>query len=278
MAKKKTVTKKKTTTAKKKPTTAKKKPTPAKKKSATTKKPPLSERQRPRTTFDFTKAPKEIQALTTTHEPHIDLLPPQNMEIIMTEINSLIREFQSLSENNLTLRQRRRKFGVGIRNYGLVEKVADLAAANPQFAQFFNIVDLRNAIKNVDVCRDLSLALQGFQRMVSNSMLVYMDDAFTMSLIFYNMVKTMQFRGDPQAIQLFRTLRPFFERRRNANAEPTTKEIEQHLHALLNGTADGKIVVENETPKVTKGTRKVVDEVSKGRAAIKESAEAEIKE
>jgi hypothetical protein len=109
-------------------------------------------------------------------------------------------------------------------------------------------------------------------------MLVYMDDAFTMSLIFYNMVKTMQFRGDPQAIQLFRTLRPFFERRRNANAEPTTKEIEQHLHALLNGTADGKIVVENETPKVTKGTRKVVDEVSKGRAAIKETKEGEVKE
>jgi hypothetical protein len=201
------------------------------------------------------------------------------MEIIMTEINSCMREFQQWSENNLTLVQRRRKIGAGIRNYGFIEKVADLAGANPQYAQFFNPVDLRNAIKNVDMCRDLVLLLQGFQRMVSNSMLVYSDDAFTMATIFYRMVQTMSRRGDPQAIQLFRTLSPFFTpRNKRANAEPTTKEIEQHLHALLHGTADGKIVVENETPKVTKGARKIVDEVSKGRKAIKESAEAEIKE
>ena len=196
----------------------------------------------------------------------------------MTEVNALIREFQSISENNLTLVQRRRKFGVGIRNYGFIEKVADLAAANPQFAQFFNIVDLRNAIKNVDVCRDLALALQGFQRMVTNSMLVYSDDAFTMSLIFYNMVRTMSRRGDPQAIQLFRTLSPFFERRRRTTEEPTTKELERDIHALLHGTKDGKIVIENVSPTATKGVRKVVDDVHTGKALIKESAEAEIKE
>ena len=299
MATKKTVTKKKTTTAKKKPATTKKKPTSANRKPASAKKktstankkttssarktkqqekPPISERERPRTTFDFSKAPPEIQALTEFHEPHISLFPSQSMEIIMTEINSCMREFAQWSENNLTLVQRRRKIGAGIRNYGFIEKVADLATANPQYAQFFNVVDLQNAIKNVDMCRDLVLLLQGFQRMVSNSMLVYSDDAFTMSTIFYRMVQTMSRRGDPQAIQLFRTLFPFFEKRRRANAEPTTKEIEQHLHALLHGTADGKIEVENITPKVTKGARKVVDEVSKGKKAIKESAEVEVKE
>jgi hypothetical protein len=276
--KKPTVTKKKPTSANRKPASAKKKTTTASKKTATVKKPPISERERPRTTFDFSKAPPEIQELTAFHEPHISLLPSQTMEIIMTEINSCMREFSQWSENNLTLVQRRRKIGAGIRNYGFIEKVADLATANPQYAQFFNVVDLQNAIKNVDMCRDLVLLLQGFQRMVSNSLLVYSDDAFTMATIFYRMVQTMSRRGDPQAIQLFRTLFPFFEKRRRANAEPTTKEIEQHLHALLHGTADGKIEVENITPKVTKGARKVVDEVSKGRAAIKESAEVEVKE
>ena len=92
------------------------------------------------------------------------------------------------------------------------------------------------------------------------------------------MVQTMARRGDPQAIQLFRTLFPFFEKRRRATAEPTTKEIEQGIHALLHGTADGKIVVENVSPKVSKGVRKVVDEVSKSKAAIKETKEGEIKE
>jgi hypothetical protein len=268
----------KTTTAKKKPATAKKKPTTASRKTATAKKPPVSERQRARTTFDFTTAPKEIQELTAFHEPHIELLPQQTIQIIMSEINAFMREFSEWSENNLTLTQRRRKIGAGIRNYGFIEKVADLAGANPQYAQFFNPVDLRNAIKNVDMCRDLVLLLQGFQRMVSNSMLVYSDDAFTMSTIFYRMVQTMSRRGDPQAIQLFRTLSPFFERRRRATEEPTAKEIERDLHALLHGTADGKMLIENETPKTTKGVRKVVDEVSRGRAAIKETVQAEIKE
>jgi len=201
------------------------------------------------------------------------------MQNIMSEINIFMRDFRDWSENNLTLTQRRRKIGAGIRNYGFIEKVADLATANPQYAQFFNPVDLRNAIKNVDMCRDLVLLLQGFQRMVSNSMLVYSDDAFTMSTIFYRMVQTMSRRGDPQAIQLFRTLSPFFTpRNKRANAEPTAKEIERDLHALIHGTADGKMLIENESPKTTKGVRKVVDEVSRGRAAIKESIQAEIKD
>jgi hypothetical protein len=200
------------------------------------------------------------------------------MENIMSEVNTLIREFQSVSENNLTLVQRRRKIGAGIRNYGFIEKVADLAAANPQYAQFFNVADLENAIKNIDVCRDLALALQSFVRMVSNTMLVYSDDAFTMALIFYNMVRSMSRRGDPIAMELFRTLSTFFRRTRRAAEEPTTKELERDIHALLHGKKDGKIVVENVSPVATKGVRKVVDDVHSGRALIKESAEAEIKE
>jgi hypothetical protein len=200
------------------------------------------------------------------------------MQNIMSEINIFMRDFHDWSENNLTIVQRRRKIGAGIRNYGFIEKVADLATANPQYAQFFNPVDLRNAIKNVDICRDLVLLLQGFQRMVSNSMLVYSDDAFTMSTIFYRMVQTMSRRGDPVALQLFRTLFPFFEKRRRANAEPTQKEIEQHVHAFLHGTEDGKILIENESPKLTKGVRKVVDEVNKSKAAFKGTEQGEISE
>ena len=41
---------------------------------------------------------------------------------------------------------------------------------------------------------------------------------------------------------------------------------------------DGKIVIENETPVVTRGARKVIDDTRKSKAMIKESAEVEIKE
>jgi hypothetical protein len=50
------------------------------------------------------------------------------------------------------------------------------------------------------------------------------------------------------------------------------------MNVLLCGKRDGKIVVENETPVVTRGARKVIDDTYRGKATIKETAEAEIKE
>ena len=164
MARKETVTKKKPTVAKNKATSASRKPTTANKK-------PTTAQKQATPAIDLSTAPPDIKALTAIHEPHISVLPQETMEMIMSEIHAFIRDFQEWSDNNLTPTQRRRKFGAGIRNYGFIEKVADLSAANPQYAQFFDINDLRNAIKNVDMCRDLVLLLQGFQRMVSNSML-----------------------------------------------------------------------------------------------------------
>jgi len=189
-------------------------------------------------------------------------------------INSLIDDFSDVADNNLTAIQRRRKIGAGIKNYGFIEKVADLAEASPQFTNFFRPVDLRNAVRNLDVCRDIVLLLQSFTRIVSNTMLVYSNEAFTMSLIFYNTVKEMSRRGDPKAMELFRVLQPFFRKTRRSSAEPTEKELEKDVHALLHGKKDGKIVIENITPAKPGGARKVVDDVYKGRAAIKESVEA----
>jgi hypothetical protein len=284
-SKKPTTAKKKTTTASKKPPAAKKRATAASKKiNAAVKKPADAKtksaiaQKLEALARDLENAPEEIKALSANHEAHIALLPQHFMTEILEVVNTLMDDFQTISDNNLTLEQRRRKIGAGIRNYGFMEKVADIAAANPQFAQFFDVASLRNSITNIDMCRDLVLALQSFQRAVSNTMFVYSTDAFSMSRIFYRMVQTMARQGDPTAIQLFRTLSPFFTRPKRANAEPTEKELEQHLHAMLQGKRDGKIVVENVSPVVSKGVRKVVDETSKDRAAFKEQAEGSITE
>ena len=227
---------------------------------------------------DLETMPEEIKTLAATRGHSIGVLPQQLMNRIMSDVTELMEDFTEFTDNNLTPAQRSRKIGAGIRNYGFMEKVADLAAANPEYAQFFSIQNLRNSIRNIDMCRDIVLLLQAFARAVSNAMLVYSDEAFTMSLIFYNMVREMSRRGDPVAMELFNTLRPFFRRRRPADAEPTTKELERDLHALLHGTKEGKIVVENETPVIKRGARKIVDDVHKSKAALKESAEEEITE
>jgi hypothetical protein len=211
-------------------------------------------------------------------EQTIELLPPALTSSIKNEIESLMTGFSEVTDDVLTAIQRRRKIGAGIKNYGFIDKVSDLASSNPQFATFFDITDLKNAIRNIEECRDIVVLLQAFARMVSNAMLIYSDDAFSMALIYYSMVKEMSRHGDPTAMELFNALKPFFKRPKRSSAEPTEKEIERDLHALIKGKADGKIVVENERPKLTSGERKVVDEVRKGRAAVKETVEAELDE
>jgi len=211
-------------------------------------------------------------------QQRIDLLPQQLMEDTIEGITSIMEDFRDVSQNYLNAIQRRRKIGAGIRNYGFIEKVADLASANPQFAQFFRPEDLNNCISNFDLCRDLALLLQAFTRLVTNTMLVYSNEAYGMSLIFYNMVKEMSRRGNPKAMEIFRALQPFFKRPRRLSAEPTEKEIERDLHALIHSKKDGKIVIENITPKLTGGVHKVVDEKFTDNAAVKESAEGNIKE
>jgi hypothetical protein len=287
---KETTAKKKQSTASKKPATAKKKPATANKKPTTAKKQTLSVKDRlaelqkyltPDTQnetpdIDLGSEPADIRTLYKAHEPHLALLPQQFMSGVLDTLFELINDFQVIADNNLTPNQRRRKFGAGVRNYGFIEKVSDLAIANPTYATFFEYNDLRNAIKNIDLCRDIVLAAQGFARMVSNTMLVYSDEAFTMALIFYNTVRQMARRGDPIATQLFNTLQPFFRRRRQPKEEPTTKELERDLHALLHGKKDGEIIVKNVSPVTSKGVRTVVDDVHKSKAMIKEQAEAQV--
>jgi len=208
----------------------------------------------------------------------VGLLPPDAMEDIRDDIARSMNDFRKLSENNLSALQRKRKIGAGIKNYGFIEKVADLAQSNQQFAQFFAPNDLRNCIMNFDMCREMVLLLQAFTRLVSNSMLVYSNEAYGMSLIFYNMVKEMSKRGNPKAMELFRTLQPFFKKQKKASGEPTEKELERDLHALIHSKKDGKIVIENIKPKLTGGVHKVVDEKFTDNIAVKESAEEDVKE
>jgi hypothetical protein len=236
--------------AKKQATVAKKQPTAAKKKASS---PPPQE---------------EI----------IIALPPSKMAQIIEVVDEYMNEFRELSENNLTAMERRRKIGAGIKNYGFIDKASDLALSNPNYANFFNVQDLKNAIRNIELCRDLLVLLQSFARLVSNSMMVYSDEAYSMALLFYNNLKGVARRGDPIAMELLRALQPFFKRSKHTAAEPTAKELERDVHALIHGTKDGKIVIENEKARTIGGKHLIVDKTrsNKDKGAWKETEEEEI--
>ena len=76
-----------------------------------------------------------------------------------------------------------------------------------------------------------------------------------MSLISYNILKELSKHGDPAAEELFRALQPFFKKTKR-----NPKKLEKDARAVMRGKKDGRIIVENISPKLTGGTHKVIDE------------------
>jgi hypothetical protein len=292
MAKKKPVSKKKTANAKKKTANAKKKPSlsarnapSAKKKTSSVKKKTPTVKKIASPANNQSSNEDKHLALVAKHgtdahkylpsgvidQYRVALLPLPQLGDIKGDIQEAMDDFQNIADNNLSPLQRRRKIGAGIRNYGFMEKVADISEANPQFAMFFDPNDLRNAIMNFDECRNIALLLQSFIRLVTNTMLIYSNEGFIMASMYYNTVKEMSRRGDPTANALFRTLEPFFKRPKHPNTKTTMKQAEHDFEGLLKGTKEGSILIENIAPKITGGERKIVDNVRKGSLSVKET-------
>jgi hypothetical protein len=208
----------------------------------------------------------------------IPLLPQNTMDDIIESVKSNYDDYIDIADSVLTDSQRKRKVGAGNKNYGFIDKTSDLAEANSEYVQFFRITDLKNCIRNVEVCRNLADLLMGFWRAVTNTQLIYSDDAYSMALLFYNNVKEMAKRGDPMAKELAASLKTYFKKKKSDSEEPTEKEILRDIKALEHGTKDGKIVIENIKPHMTGGVHKVVDETFKGKAGFKETEQGEIKE
>jgi len=185
-------------------------------------------------------------------------------------------------DNTLTGIERQRLFGAGVRNYGFIEKAWDIVRDNPSFTpQLFNAAGFGAAITEFDKYRQLYFLIEKFLSVVNEAMLVRSNVLFRDALRVYGNLRELSRARVPGAEPLYRALLQFFRRRRGAEmeeAEPTTKELERDFKKLIHGHADGEIIIKNGEPHFTGGTRKVVDNVSKGRAAIKETAEASIDE
>jgi hypothetical protein len=104
------------------------------------------------------------------------------------------------------------------------------------------------------------------------------DSCYRDALRIYNSLKEQTKAKVPGAEPLFEALKTFFRKRRGGGDEPTEIELERDIKRLIHGHADGKIQIENESPKIIGGIHKVIDDVHRGRSAFKETAEAEVKE
>jgi hypothetical protein len=64
----------------------------------------------------------------------------------------------------------------------------------------------------------------------------------------------------------------------NGEETPTKKEVLRDVKGLESGKHNGKIIVENFSPKLTGGSRKIVDDTFKDSAKFKDDINGEISE
>ena len=200
-----------------------------------------------------------------------------NLEQFFEEVNSMLSDLRvDMQTEALTHAERMRLLGSGVRRYGFIDKVSDVASANPEFVPaFFSDAELKETLRKIELLRNISAAFQQLQRMTDDVLLRVSDAAFQMALAYYNTVHEASRRRQPGAQAIFRLLQAFFRRGRLTSEEPTEPEVERDVKALLHGKKDGEIIIKNERPHLVGGKREVIDEVRNGKRALKEVIEAE---
>jgi hypothetical protein len=199
----------------------------------------------------------------------------QTLEYILDNLRNEMESLISISpENSITDSQRRSLLGSGVRRYGFIDKVSDIATTNSVFIPpFLSISELKSLMRIIEVERGISAALQQMLRINNDNLLTRGDLAYQMALMYYNSVRDASRRRIQGAKAIFEELRSFFKRTKRITDEPTENEVERDVKALLKGKKDGKIVIENERPHLTGGKHLVVDETRKDKAAFKETEE-----
>jgi hypothetical protein len=204
------------------------------------------------------------------------------IEELVTEVMELMDKFMAVEQIDSTMSgtQRRRLFSAGVKNYGFIDKAWDIAHDNPNFMppNFYTALMGKN-LRDIEDLRQLVVVLEQFLQVVNDLLLIKGDTAYRFALRVYDSLKEQKKNKVPGAAPLFDELVAFFrKRKRITEGEPTVKELEHDFKRLIKGEADGKIEIINERPQIKAGVCKVVDDVHKGRAVAKETAEVEIDE
>jgi hypothetical protein len=178
----------------------------------------------------------------------------------------------------LTGRQRQGLYSAGVRNYGFIEKAYGIARMNPAFLPpFFDAAQMGVNVRKLKDLRRLSAAVEQLQQAVRERMLITADACYREALRVYSSLQEQSKNKVPGAKALYDAVTSFF-RRKKSDGQAAQKELERDGRALIKGAKDGKLIIENYSPKVKGGARRIVDGVRRGKTAFKYSEEGGIKE
>ena len=190
----------------------------------------------------------------------------------LDDLQTLNQRFLSLLDHPngevLSPTERLRLRGAGVRRYGYVDKVSDIAADYPQFWPAFigggddaatGSERLKTLIREIEVLRNLVIAFRNGAQNAEDMLLIAGDAAFRLANFYYRNVRDASRSNIPEATNVFAVLQLFWHKRRKPSDVPTKKQVKRDLNALQNGTKEGDLYVENESDKIVKGKKVIVD-------------------
>jgi hypothetical protein len=178
--------------------------------------------------------------------------------------------------DGLTAKDRQRLHAVGIKGHGFVDEAFEIAEQNPDFLPtHFNIDKMTKNMKILQDMRELSHELEQFQQVITECLYIFGSKSYKDSLRIYATVKEAAKNKVEGAQPLYAALMGYFKKKKRVTGEESVKDIEKDVKHLLAGTADGEVIIKNETPKTSGGTRTVVDNVKKGKSVTRNTSESE---
>jgi hypothetical protein len=270
----------------KKPATSKKSPTSAKsgaKKTTTRAKTSIA--KKPAATKAITaKFPADYNKLLTRRPPNNPQIPQATIDQMMAMLTAIRDEMENYSAHLRAL-DRKRLNGVGVKKLGFIGRALQLAAENPEFLpHWLDLQKFQDDNNNYLALRSVYDVVTTLKEILWNIVLQASDIIYTDALEYYSQVEDACKRRIDPAETLYNDLRTHFKKMgtksetASEGGAPTEKKAKRDFNALHHGKKDGKIVVENISPKTTGGVHKVIDETFKDTASFKETEEGEIDE
>jgi len=238
------------------------------------------EQELAQTRAELADAHAEIDgAHATEADMHAMALTEAKLNQALDTVAQLRGRLESLLNGyELSSRERMRLNGAGTRRYGLTDKISDLMLINPDLIpQYVDEEHLKEVLRFFEISRNIDAILKQCERMNGDIMLTLGDEAFRTALMFYGAVRDASRRNVMGARELFDIMRTFFNHHRKSTEETQRKEI-SHAKAIIEGKADGEMIIRNERPHLTGGEHEVIDETHKAKVEWKETESGEIDE
>ena len=187
-------------------------------------------------------------------------MPQEYIDRINRQLDEIKTELESYAAHLRAL-DRKRLNDVGLNRHGFIERAYRHAAVSPEFLpRYLELEQFRRDNTYLTNVRSLMGLSSQIQELLLNINMQAADIAYTDALGFYGSVREAANRGVDAAETIHKDLETLFKHKKTADGKITQKKAITDAKAVIRGEKDGKIEVENISPKLTGGKRKIIDE------------------